>query len=623
MLSPSKFPAVRIFILLVLLLSVTSARAQKQGQALIDSVLQALPSMADDTNKVTTLSTLAFNYRLIDDTLAIRYGNECLALAQKLGWSRGIGKAHNTLGNCYKASSDYPKALEHYFLALSEFEKGGHKRDEAIVHMNIGTVYRPLHDYDKALEQYDKALPIAIALNDQRLHAQLLGNKGVIYFQMENYAEQQKMSLEALAIFRKIGDRNNEAWILSNLGDSYATQGDFATGIRYHLDAIAIYDELNNQSYKASSLMNIGDIYYDMAVAETDPEKKAKALDESIAYLQLAATILQTLNDPDYLKDVYLSLAASQEMAGKTADALLNYRKYTALKDSVFSAEVEESIAQLETQREIEVREREIEIERLKKRTEYIYLFGGIGVLLLVTGFTISNNRRQRRLNKLLGIEKEKSENLLLNILPSEVAAELKEKGSADARQFDQVTVLFTDFKGFTSIAEKLSPKELVAEIDTCFREFDRIMGKYNVEKIKTIGDAYMAAGGLPVANRTNASDVVRAALEIQQFMTDLAARKAAEGKTGFQIRIGVHSGPVVAGIVGVKKFAYDIWGDTVNTASRMESSGEPGQVNISETTYQLVKDQFNCVHRGKIPAKNKGEIDMYFVAGTISDTAL
>jgi class 3 adenylate cyclase len=213
-----------------------------------------------------------------------------------------------------------------------------------------------------------------------------------------------------------------------------------------------------------------------------------------------------------------------------------------------------------------------------------------------------------------LAIEKHRSDELLLNILPSEVAEELKQKGSAEAKLVDDVTVMFTDFKGFTEISEKLSPKELLAEINICFSEFDRIMQKHGIEKIKTIGDSYMAAGGLPVPNTTHAFDVVSASLEIQQFMFNLRQERINQGLPYFEIRIGIHTGPVVAGIVGVRKFAYDIWGDTVNTASRMESSGEAGQVNISGDTYALVSDKFNCHHRGKIMAKNKGEIDMYFV---------
>ncbi|MDB5284870.1 MAG: adenylate/guanylate cyclase [Bacteroidota bacterium] len=210
--------------------------------------------------------------------------------------------------------------------------------------------------------------------------------------------------------------------------------------------------------------------------------------------------------------------------------------------------------------------------------------------------------------------QKERSEELLLNILPAEVAEELKAKGSAEAQLIDEVTVLFADFKGFTFISEKFAPKQLVAEINECFSAFDHIMHKHGVEKIKTIGDSYMAAGGIPRPNTTHATDVVKAALEMLAFMQEHKARKEAAGELFFEIRIGVHTGPVVAGIVGIKKFAYDIWGDAVNTASRMESSGEPGKINISGATYELVKNKFRCTYRGKIEAKNKGMIDMYFV---------
>jgi class 3 adenylate cyclase len=203
-----------------------------------------------------------------------------------------------------------------------------------------------------------------------------------------------------------------------------------------------------------------------------------------------------------------------------------------------------------------------------------------------------------------------------LNILPAEIADELKNTGHVAAKYFDEVTVMFTDFKDFTLISEKLNPTELVAEIDFLFKAFDKIICKHNLEKIKTIGDAYMCAGGLPVANKTHAHDVVNAALEIQDFMKDHLLKRKAENKELFEIRIGIHTGPVVAGVVGENKFAYDIWGDTVNVASRMETSGETGKVNISGTTYERVNDKFICTHRGKIMVKNKGEFDMFFVEG-------
>ena len=193
-------------------------------------------------------------------------------------------------------------------------------------------------------------------------------------------------------------------------------------------------------------------------------------------------------------------------------------------------------------------------------------------------------------------------------------AEELKEKGTAEAKQYDDVTVLFTDFKGFTEMSEKVSAKQLVKDLHECFTAFDNIMEKHGIEKIKTIGDSYMAVGGLPTHNTTHAFDVVKAALEIREFIAEGKARKIATNQPYFEIRIGIHTGHVVAGIVGVKKFSYDIWGDTVNTASRLESSGEPGKINISQTTYNIVKDQFACLHRGKITAKGKGEIDMYFL---------
>ena len=218
-----------------------------------------------------------------------------------------------------------------------------------------------------------------------------------------------------------------------------------------------------------------------------------------------------------------------------------------------------------------------------------------------------------------LRAEKKRSDALLLNILPEEVAEELKAKGEADAKLIDQVTILFTDFKGFTSLSEQLTPAELVAEIDHCFKTFDGIVAARRIEKIKTIGDAYMAAGGLPDPTHGSPADVVLAALELQEFMTAYGAQRRAEGRPYFEMRAGVHTGPVIAGIVGVKKFAYDIWGDTVNTASRMESSGAVGCVNVSGATYELLKNdtRLRFEPRGMVAAKGKGDMHMYFAYRT------
>ena len=217
-------------------------------------------------------------------------------------------------------------------------------------------------------------------------------------------------------------------------------------------------------------------------------------------------------------------------------------------------------------------------------------------------------------------IEKEKSENLLANVLPKNTASEIMETGKATKMKYNFVTVLFSDIQGFTKLTEEMNPEVLIDELDKFFFYFDSVVEKLGIEKIKTIGDAYMCAGGIPEKNRTNPVEVILAALEMQGYMTRLKETSALDGMRLWDIRIGIHTGTVVAGVIGHKKISYDIWGDTVNTASRMESSGEAGKINISGTTYEFVRDFFICEHRGKMPVKYKGEIDMYFVNGIIPE---
>lgn len=214
---------------------------------------------------------------------------------------------------------------------------------------------------------------------------------------------------------------------------------------------------------------------------------------------------------------------------------------------------------------------------------------------------------------KQLEYEKKRSEQLLLNILPQETSRELMIHGFAKPQYYKRVSVLFTDFKGFTMTCEKLTPEDIVKELDFFFSKFDEISETHYAEKIKTIGDAYMCAGGIPMRNNSNPVDMVLIGLEMQAFMYETNQLKIQRGEAQWHLRVGIHTGKLIAGVIGKKKFAYDIWGDTVNTAARMESSGEPGMVNVSGETYKYIKHMFDCEYRGKVYAKNKGEIDMYF----------
>ncbi len=264
-------------------------------------------------------------------------------------------------------------------------------------------------------------------------------------------------------------------------------------------------------------------------------------------------------------------------------------------------------------------------------RTWLAYIFYLIGFIFFIFSTLRFSNKRLRdakiRLEEVvkertseintqkkeIEIEKEKSDKLLLNILPFKIAQELKLNGNAKTKFFEQVTVLFSDFKDFTVIAQQLDPQELISELNRCFVFFDDVCVRHNIEKIKTVGDSYMCAGGIPMKNRTNPVDVVLAAFEMRDFISRLKKEQSAKSRTLWKIRIGINTGSIISGVVGKKKFAYDIWGDTVNTASRLEQTSFPNKINISGSTYELIKEFFDCTYRGKVPVKHKGVIDMYF----------
>lgn len=235
----------------------------------------------------------------------------------------------------------------------------------------------------------------------------------------------------------------------------------------------------------------------------------------------------------------------------------------------------------------------------------FMFCYAGLALIIFVIAVVFEGQKSSAQRT---------SDSLLENILPKSTAEELKAYGKSEARLYETVSVLFADIVNFTEHTEKLTPRELVEELDYCFKKFDDIVTVHGVEKIKVIGDAFMCAGGLPIPSETHYRDIILVAMDIQQFMKEYKSERIEAGRAYFEVRIGIHSGSVVAGIVGSKKFAYDIWGDTVNIASRMESTSEAGKINVSEATYQKIKSEFNCKYRGEIEAKNKGKLKMYFV---------
>lgn len=310
-------------------------------------------------------------------------------------------------------------------------------------------------------------------------------------------------------------------------------------------------------------------------------------------------------------------------------EALLEYN--LRMIDSLrFVAELD-SMNILSQERLINEQEAEIKLQnsalllqeselKLKSSRQRLYaMMSGAG--LLIGGFATwlfvmarKNNRKLETKNIEIQKEKERSEELLLNILPKDIATELKEHAKVQTRKFDECTVCFTDFINFSRISQVLSPEELIAALDECFKAFDEIISRYNVEKIKTIGDSYMCAAGVPISNKSHAKDAVMAAIEMVDFLDKWNKKRQEAGLERFDARIGIHTGPIIAGVVGFKKFAYDIWGDTVNVAARMESQSEAQKINISQSTYDLIKGDFSCESRGSMDVKNMRDLEMYFV---------
>ena len=475
---------------------------------------------------------------------------------------------------------------------------------------DFGLGYYRFRDYANALTIFREAKNIPTE-HKQPAFYDFLNTMGLCFRRSGVYDSAEYYFNEAYTLAKKA---NKTAWIGitgGNLGITYYLEKRYKEAIpllEYDIQAGLEHNKLNDNA--ANSIAILGDVYLEL----NDKQQGLKLL------LQAYQMVIDGGKWEKYelLENIYPRLAKAYFLSGKYqlaynfSDSAKRVSDSSAVqKSALILAGVEQKMSMEKHVTDVQQREKELKIQMLI----WVFWLVSITLLLVAIFFILRNYRNQKKTNKLLSIEKQRSEDLLLNILPAEVADELKDKGTAEARYFDHVTVMFTDFVNFTQASETMNPQQLIDELHTCFKAFDEIIGKYNIEKIKTIGDAYLAVSGLPVADEQHAEHIVRAALDINEFMRQ---RQLKMGEKTFQVRIGIHSGSVVAGIVGVIKFAYDIWGDAVNIAARMEQSSEAGKVNISESTYNLVKDKFVCTYRGQIQAKNKGDMSMYFVEKAI-----
>jgi adenylate cyclase len=600
-------------------------------------------------------------------TQSLDFHQKALAIRQQIGDQRAIAASFNNLGTLSESLANYDQALEHHRHSLQILEV---LRDSARIarsHINIAGVYEGMGIYLEALDHLNTARAILEARGNRDELAEAYGLLGHIRFELEDFEEAERWYRQSLDLYQSVGDSLGIAGALRDMGNAldelgnvlhsrdtilasveyyrrslaiHASLGDslgmaavynnlgvankhlgqFDTALRYLSQSLRIRQRYDDQPGIMETYNSIGDVFFRQ-------KKYDAALDYTNRYFQIALGI----HDSKYEQKAYKDFS-------KTYATLGEYRRayeYQVKYDNLRYRRLDETRAREFDRREViyseNKRQREIDLKNaeLARRDAEISranatrngLLGGTTVLALLAAFAYyraqaraKSNRELAAKNIAIELERRRADELLTNILPESAARELKEKNTVRPVRYESVSVLFTDFKGFTRVAEEVSPEELIEELDECFRVFDAIVIQFGLEKIKTIGDSYMCAGGLPTTNQTHPIDTVRAAIEMQRQLQLLMKKKAAEGKPVFEMRVGIHTGPVVAGVVGSHKFAYDIWGDTVNTAARLEQSSESHRINISGSTELHVREYVRCTYRGEILAKNKGEIAMYFV---------
>lgn len=546
----------------------------------------------------------------------------CLFLAPVWTFGFQIDKKQ-LLNKIQKTDADLAKAL-----------KANNFREAVKLAKQNGENYVSLEKPSTAEKYYKNAIVYAAKAKDKKLEAYAYELEGDFISPKAALKRKIKSYEVAEKLYRQVGSVEGVASIKRKLIKHSFEQKQYeATAIhgKLILDSISTFDinEFEKLTYCKALIVTFGKL--------NKPQELKKYID-LLGTINMQAVSQSKHNeitdlDEQILKDEFANVMAKatvelQKMVQKQQDSLAATSTELALKKEESAKQQDKLKAQdvlAETQKQTIIQQQElVRLQEIESQRLYIAVIASLVIIALAIIALISRQIANRKLarqkaeieaqTKLIEAERKKSEELLLNILPHQVATELKEKGTSRPRSYMMATILFTDFKGFTTISEKLTPEQIVDKLNFFFQKFDEIAEKYNLEKIKTLGDGYMCAGGIPIENNTNPVDAVRAGLEMQTFTKAWNKEQAQKGSPTFGLRVGINTGPIVAGVIGKNKFAYDVWGDTVNLASRMESSGEVDKVNISGITHTWVKHHFECTYRGKIEAKNKGEVDMYFV---------
>lgn len=643
----------KALLLIVFNLSLLIVNAQDD----LDSLKKLLQSKTNnDSIKADLLLQIGISYQETDLPLSIQYFSESEKVAAAIGNKKGIAIALKNKGNTYYMQDQYFEAIKTWNQTLEYIDTIADQLTVAKVLSNIGLAYSKSGDEAKALDNHLKALKVGEHIKDTLRIVTALNNIGVVYMiKKDNYDKALPYLLRALPLGEKIGSKVNIGSSCINLGELYFSKGendsalfyfqksleaynnteamsaslndigkvytskaDYLNAKKYHDQAYEIANKLSVKSDMAMSLLGLADIY-------VKQNKYASAL----PYFKQAETIASEIKSFEEMKVAYEGLSTTYSNLGDYTNAFKYQTLLLEINKTIYNTTTDKKLLGLQFDFDIQKKQNQVDlltkdkalVDLDNKRQKIVKnaLIGGLALVFIITMIIYRDYRTKIKVNKVLDKQKVEIESLLLNILPEEVAEELQRTGVATPRYYEKASVMFTDFKSFSKLADDLSPQEVVTELNECFVVFDDIIVKYNLEKIKTIGDSYMCAGGIPKEDEQHVINIVKASMEILEF-TEIRNKKRIEmNLPPWDIRIGVNTGPLVAGVVGKKKYAYDIWGGTVNVASRMESNGDTGRVNISEATYELIKDKFACTHRGKIYAKNIGEIDMYFVDHAIS----